>query len=183
MGPPTAEDQVNEIMRMMEGDLGGVPNPNPNMMFSSVPSERDNLFTPEVVLDESLAGPLRDALLASPFDIDLYPDVLSDVVGGAIDLGSSGARGIGDVLNSANPAGPGSSLSVLGTMLDLLDPNPQVQVGDLPETKGLKNRLAVDRAETDAIVKAMPDAVDQFYDENGYVPSAEDLLAYVMGGR
>ena len=35
MGPPTAEDQVNQIMRMMERDPGGVPNPNRNMMFTS----------------------------------------------------------------------------------------------------------------------------------------------------
>jgi len=165
-------DEVNKIMRMLEEDPGGVSNPNPNMMFSNMPSERDNLFTPEVVLNESQAGPLRDLLLASPFaGIDLYPDVISDVVGGAIDVGSSAARGIGDGLNY-----------ITGDVLDLLDPTPQVQVGDLPETKGLRASIAEDRAKTDEIVKAMPDAVDQFYNENGYVPSSEDLLAYVTGG-
>jgi len=172
MGPPTAEDQVNEIMRMMEENPGGVPNPNRNMMFSNMPSDRDNLFTPEVVLDESLAGPLRDALLASPTaGIDLYPDVLSDFVGHQLDLGSSGARGIGDRLNH-----------ITGDVLDLIDLTPQVQVRDLPETKELRNRLAADRAQTDASIKAMPDVVDQFYEEFGYVPSAELLLTYVTGG-
>jgi len=149
MGPPTAEDQVNEIMRMMEENPGGVPNPNRNMMVLSTPDYDYGTLVADIDVEED-------------FDI---------------------AKSIGDVLNSGNLFGPGSSLSALGTMLDLLHPTPQVQVGDLPETKELRSSIAADRAETDAIVKAMPDAVDQFYDENGYVPSAEDLLAYVMGGR
>lgn len=172
MGPPTAEDQVNEIMRMMEGDSRGVPNPNPNMMFSNIPSERDNLFTPEFVLNQDDADGLRYLLSLSPFTADLYPDILNDFVGHQLGMASSLSKGIGDGLNF-----------ITGDVLDFLDPTPQVQVGDLPETKELRANIAADRTETDEIVKAMPYAVDQFYEENGYVPSAEDLLAYVMRRR
>ena len=109
---------------------------------------------------------------------DLYPEVIKDVVDGGIDVGSSAARGIGDFLRLFNKP-----------VLDLLpqdvfsgEGDYSVEGRDLPQAQELRDSIAADRAETDEIVKAMPDAVDQFYDENGYVPSAEDLLAYVTGG-
>jgi len=75
MGPPTAEDQVNQIMRMMEKHPRGVPNPNRNMMFTS-----NN--------DEASSGSVLDPFLQRTRGAS-SGTVLDDFIQGTREVGTS----------------------------------------------------------------------------------------------